>query len=268
MTVDGGCIVITGGAQGIGRALAETFQEAGAKTIVLIDVDEPRLRDTARALDVHRVAVDVTDSQAYTASLSDIQTQHGPIDLLCSNAGIAVDGGPELADIEWDKVWQVNVMSLVYGARALLPAMVARGRGYFLHTVSAAGLLSQIGAASYATTKHAAIGFSEWLAFSYRHLGVGVSCLCPQGVQTAMVEKSGRLRPLLEQNVLSAGAVAKSALAGLAQEQFLILPHTQVPRYRAFKHRDYDGWLTGMNALQDRMGLQPTWPEQPAKENS
>ena len=161
---------------------------------------------------------------------------------------------------EWHRIWQVNVMSLVYGARALLPAMVEREQGYFLHTVSAAGLLNQIGAASYATTKHAAIGFSEWLALTYRHLGIGVSCLCPQGVETGMVEGAGRLRPLLERDILSPSDAANATVAGLANEQFLILPHEQVTTYRRTKHVDYDGWLTGMNTLQNRLGLHPQWP--------
>src|SRR5262249_12119103 len=152
-----------------------------------------------------------------------------PIDLFCSNAGIAVEGGVEVSDADWKRIWDVNVQAHVYAARAVLPGMVARGRGYLLQTASAAGLLTQLGSAPYSVTKHAAVALAEWLAITYAGAGIRVSCLCPQGVRTEMLRQAtGGIAEMLGATALEPEAVADAVVAGLAEEQFLILPHPEV----------------------------------------
>jgi NAD(P)-dependent dehydrogenase (short-subunit alcohol dehydrogenase family) len=178
----------------------------------------------------------------------------GPIDLFCSNAGIATGGGVEASNDAWQQIWDVNVMAHVYAARAVLPSMLARGEGYLLHTASAAGLLSQIGSAPYAVTKHAAVAFAEWLAITHGDQGIKVSCLCPQGVRTNMLGNGGAL---LGPTAIEPEQVADAVVEGLRSEQFLILPHPEVREYFRRKGDDYDRWLAGMRRLQARVGGAP-----------
>jgi NAD(P)-dependent dehydrogenase (short-subunit alcohol dehydrogenase family) len=175
--------------------------------------------------------------------------RYGPADLFCSNAGIGVDGGADVSDSDWQRIWQINVMAHVYAARAVLPAMLERGQGYLLQTVSAAGLLSQIGSAPYSVTKHAALAFAEWLAITHGDAGIKVSCLCPQGVRTNMLEKA-RGGAFLREGALDPEQVAEHVMKGLAEEQFLILPHPEVADYFRRKADDYDRWIRGMRRLQ------------------
>ncbi|HKV39974.1 MAG TPA: SDR family oxidoreductase, partial [Blastocatellia bacterium] len=178
-------------------------------------------------------------------------TTFGQIDLFCSNAGIAIDGGPEVPDNDWLRIMDVNVMAHVYAARAVLPGMLARGDGYLLQTVSAAGLLTQIGSAPYSVTKHAALAFAEWLAITYGDRGIKVSALCPQGVLTNMLlsstEEAGAF---LKEGALAPERVADIVVDALKEEQFLILPHPEVAEYFRRKASDYDRWLRGMRRLQ------------------
>jgi len=178
----------------------------------------------------------------------------GAIDLFCSNAGIAMEGGEETPDSEWQRIWGINLMAHVYATRAVLPAMLARGEGYLLQTASAAGLLTQVGSAPYAVTKHAAVSFAEWLSVTYGDRGIRVSCLCPQGVRTNMLREAekGPGRFLLEGS-LSPEQVADAVIAGLATEQFLILPHPEVVEYMRRKAGDYDRWLRGMRRMQAKL---------------
>lgn len=249
-------IVVTGGASGIGRALVERFARDGARHVVVADLDAAGARDGAARLGDGRgtgAAVDVTDAAAIAALIDATEARVGPIDLWCSNAGVLpIDPDPDNAasapDAAWSQAWAVNVMAHVYAARALVPRMIARGGGYFLHTVSAAGLLSQIGSAAYSTTKHAAIGFAESLAITHRDHGIRVSVLCPQAVATAMIHGKAMNGADVD-GVATPEHVADAAVAGLAAETFLILPHPSVAAYAARKTESYDRWLGGMVKL-------------------
>jgi NAD(P)-dependent dehydrogenase (short-subunit alcohol dehydrogenase family) len=200
------------------------------------------------------LAVDVGAEANLVNLVQEATKRYGAIDLFCSNAGIFLAGGVEVPDADWQRIWQVNVLSHLYAARAVLPGMVARGEGYLLQTVSAAGLLTQIGSAPYAVTKHAALGLAEWLAITYARKGIKVSCLCPQGVRTEMLtQASGPIAEMLRETALEPDVVAESVVQGLTNERFLILPHPEVAEYFRRKAADYDRWLRGMCRLQDKV---------------
>jgi NAD(P)-dependent dehydrogenase (short-subunit alcohol dehydrogenase family) len=251
-------VVVTGGGGGIGRGLCFRFAAEGAKAVVVADRDEAAARKTAQEIGGLPV---VTDSgvEADLVRLVKTATEvHGPIDLFCSNAGIMVKGGINVPDADWQRIWEVNLMSHVWAARAVLPGMVARGHGYLLQTASAAGLLTQIGSAPYSVTKHAAVAFAEWLSITYGASGIKVSCLCPLGVRTDMLRNSnGHIADVLRETAIDPQAVAAAVIAGLDQEQFLILPHPEVTEYCLRKASDYDRWLRGMRRLQDKQGAPP-----------
>jgi NAD(P)-dependent dehydrogenase (short-subunit alcohol dehydrogenase family) len=179
-----------------------------------------------------------------------VEAEHGRIDIFCSNAGIAVDGGPETPNDQWQRIWDVNLMSHVFVARHVLPRMLSRGEGYLLGTVSAAGLLNHVFAAPYGVTKAAALSLFEWLSIAHGAQGIRVSCLCPQGVKTDMLAAERRLGlEFLTANALEPEAVAEIVLQGLRDERFLILPHPEVGEYFRRKADDYDRWLNGMRRL-------------------
>jgi NAD(P)-dependent dehydrogenase (short-subunit alcohol dehydrogenase family) len=243
----GKVIVVTGAARGIGAALCQRFAREGARSVVGADLDASGAT----------VRCDVSREDDILRLIDDTETRFGPIDLFCSNAGIAVldrdwDNPASAADDGWARSWAVNVMAHVYAARHLVPRMAARGGGYFLHTVSAAGLLSQIGSGPYSATKHAALGFAENLALSTRDRGIKVSVLCPQGVDTAMLRGIDRGAPDRD-GVLTPEAVADIVVEGLAAEKFLILPHPEVATYVRRKADDHDRWLGGMARLRRGM---------------
>jgi NAD(P)-dependent dehydrogenase (short-subunit alcohol dehydrogenase family) len=247
MKLAGKIVVVTGGAQGIGAALCERFAHEGAKAVFAADINAVG--------DV--VYCDVSQEADIVRLIDDTETRFGPIDLFCSNAGIAVLdpdwGNPaSAANDGWARSWAVNVMAHVYAARHLVPRMSARGGGYFLNTVSAAGLLSQIGGGPYATTKHAALGFAENLAIATRDRGIKVSVLCPQGVDTPMLHGITRGVPDGD-GVLTPKEVAEAVVAGLDAEKFLILPHPEVATYIRRKVDDPDRWLAGMARLRRSM---------------
>jgi len=258
MDVRGKVIVVTGGGSGIGRALCRRFAAEGAQSVVVADIDESLARTVAAEFDGLAVACDVAHEADVMGLVDRAIRECGPIDLLCSNAGICLQGDVDTTDADWQRLWQVNVMAHVYAARAVLPGMLARGEGYLLQTASAAGLLTQLGSAPYAVTKHAAVGLAEWLAITYGPAGIKVSCLCPQGVRTAMLEQAtGGIADHLRVSALDPETVADSVIAGLAAEKFLILPHPEVAEYFQHKADDYERWLRGMRRLQDRLGGQP-----------
>ncbi|HEY8635374.1 MAG TPA: SDR family oxidoreductase [Candidatus Dormibacteraeota bacterium] len=243
-------VVVTGGARGIGSALAMRFASAGAETVIVADVDADGAWAVARQIGGMAIRCDVS-SEADVAQLVDkVHIAKGRIDIFCSNAGIAVGGGPEASDADWRRIWDVNVMAHVYVARHVLPGMLARKEGYILGTVSAAGLLNHVFAAPYGVTKAAALSFFEWLAIAHADDGIRISCLCPQGVKTAMLAAERRLGlEFLTDNALEPEQVAEVVLKGIHDEKFLILPHPEVAEYFSRKAADYDRWLKGMRRL-------------------
>lgn len=256
MKLDGKVVVVTGGASGIGKAMVERFHREGARGIVVGDLNAEGARAVADSVGGLGLAADVTREADVQALARAAEERFGQIDLFCSNAGVSVrdadlDNAASASNEGWALGWGVNVMAHVYAARACLPAMIARGDGYFLNTVSAAGLLSQIGSAVYSTTKHAAVGFAESLAITHKNHGVGVSILCPQAVDTPML--GGARGSQSVDGVLSPEEVAGSVVEGLDRESFLILPHDQVVTYMQRKTADYDRWIRGMSRLRDQV---------------
>jgi NAD(P)-dependent dehydrogenase (short-subunit alcohol dehydrogenase family) len=244
-------VVVTGAAHGIGRALARRFAREHPRALLIADLDEPAA--AAVAQETHGIAVptDVAREADILRLVQHADETFGGIDLFCSNAGIMIRGGLEIADQDWQRIWEINVRAHIYAARAVVPGMIARGGGYLLQTASAAGLLTQIGSAPYAVTKHAAVAFAEWLAITYYDAGVRVSVLCPQGVRTNMLASAAPtgVGAFLRQTALEPGQVAEEVVKGLAEEKFLILPHPEVAGYFQRKATDYERWLRGMRRL-------------------
>ncbi len=244
-------VVVTGGANGIGRALCRRFANERAKAVVVADLQRDAAEAVAKEIGGLAIACDVTREADVKQLVEKTESRFGDIDLFCSNAGVGVRGGAEASDDDWQKSWDVNVMAHVYAARAVLPSMLKRGRGYLLQTVSAAGLLTQLGSAPYAVTKHAALAFAEWLLITHGDQGLKVSAVCPQGVKTEMLKRAdfagGRF---LLDTALEPEVVADEVIKGLADERFLILPHPEVAEYFKRKATDYERWLRGMRKLQ------------------
>lgn len=248
-------VVVTGGASGIGRALALRFATEGARGIAVADRDAAGAETVATSIGERAIAVptDVGDEAQVQHLVNEAERRFGgPIDLFCSNAGIATGGGVHASTDDWQRIWDINVMAHVFAARAVLPSMLARGEGYLLNTASAAGLLSQIGSAPYAVTKHAAVALAEWLSITHGDQGIKVSCLCPQGVRTAMLGDGPGA--LLGPTAIEPEAVADAVVEGLRAEEFLILPHPEVREYFRRKGDDHERWLKGMRRLQSRLG--------------
>jgi NAD(P)-dependent dehydrogenase (short-subunit alcohol dehydrogenase family) len=254
----GRVVVVTGGAGGIGRALALRCAEEGAR-VAVTDLQASALDAVGAELGSGHLAVaaDVTDEGALTALLDRVEAELGPVDVFFANAGVAIGEDPiDTPDEVWDQAFAVNVRAHIIAARRLLPGWLERGEGYFVATASAAGLLTQIGSAPYAVSKHAAVAFAEWLSVTYGERGIRVSCLCPMGVRTAMTQGD----ELAHRVVRSAGAmlepeqVADVVIEGIDREQFLILPHPEVLTFFQRKGMDYDRWLAGMRRLQASTG--------------
>lgn len=246
-------IVITGAANGIGRAMAIRFTAQGAKKIICADLDEDGVYETAEQIGGIAHKIDVSREADISTLIEITETEVGPIDLYCSNAGISIAGGVEVDNEGWNKIWNINLMAHVWAARHLVPRMTKRGSGYLLNTASAAGLLNQVGSAPYGVTKHAAVGLAEWMAMTYRDQGIKVSVLCPQAVRTEMTRGHEDHVASID-GMLTPEEVAESCVAGLGEETFLILPHPQVKEYMQNKSNNYDRWIGGMRKLNRRFG--------------
>jgi NAD(P)-dependent dehydrogenase (short-subunit alcohol dehydrogenase family) len=254
MKVAGKVIVVTGGAHGIGRAMAVRFRQEGAKHVVVADLDAPGAAAVAAEIGGSSRAVDVSREADIVALIESTERAHGPIDLFCSNAGVATGRGLATPNEAWQKIWEINVMAHVYAARALVPRMAARGGGYLLNTASAAGLLSQIGSATYAVTKHAAVALAEWIAITHGHQGIKVSILCPQAVRTDMI--AGNEAGAASVNgIMEPEQVAEAVIRGLETESVLILPHPEVAEYVKRKAGDHDRWIAGMQRWNSKFVL-------------
>lgn len=251
----GSVVVVTGGASGIGRALAERFSAEGARLVVVADLDGAGAAAVAEALpgEAIGVALDVSDEAALSALAERIETEYGGIDVYLSNAGVGGGGGLG-DDAAWDRAFKVHVLAHLYAARHVLPLMVARGSGHFMITASAAGLLTEMDTAAYTATKHGSVALAEWLAIQHGDSGVGFSCLCPQGVRTAM---TAGFRA--DSATLAAGAfldpsdVADAVITALAEKRFLILPHPEVAEFERRRAGDRDRWLAGMRRIRARL---------------
>jgi NAD(P)-dependent dehydrogenase (short-subunit alcohol dehydrogenase family) len=251
-------IVVTGGGSGIGRALCERFAADGARAVVVADLHAGAAHQVAAGIGARAQArvLNVGVEPEVQALVAEVTAQHGRIDLFCSNAGVIVRADEDAANEHWQRHWDVNVMAHVYAARAVLPQMLARRQGYLLHTASAAGLLSQVNAAPYSVTKHAAVAFAEWLSIAHGDQGLRVSCLCPQGVDTPMLRGAGGdagRRSFLAEGALTAERVADCVVEGLRREEFLILPHAEVLGFFQRKANDYERWLRGMRRLREKV---------------
>ncbi|HWH92805.1 MAG TPA: SDR family oxidoreductase [Baekduia sp.] len=259
MNVEGKVAIVTGGAGGIGAALSRALADAGAR-VVVADLDGDGAAAVAASIGdaAHGAGADVASTDALRELIAVAETRFGPVDLFCANAGIGGPQGLGDDDAAWAQTIDVNVLAHVRAARLLVPAWLQRGAGYFVTTASAAGLLSQIGAAPYSVTKHAAVAFAEWLSITYGDRGVGVSCLCPMGVNTNLLNEGldGDATALGARVVAAAGevlepeVVADRVLEAVAAETFLVLPHPEVLEFFRRKSTDYDRWLRGMRRLQ------------------
>ena len=241
-------IVITGAASGIGRAMAVRFAAEGPKLIVCADRDEAGAKATAEMVGGVAFKTDVAVEADIQKLIETVEADHGPIDLFCSNAGIGVGGGAEASNDAWQRIWDINVMAHVWAARHLVPLMAARGGGYLLNTASAAGLLSQVGSAPYAVTKHAAVALAEWLSITHGDDGIKVSVLCPQAVRTAMTAGNPDGVASVD-GMLEPEDAAEACVRAIEAETFLVLPHPQVLDYMRRKTDNYDRWLGGMRKL-------------------
>lgn len=248
MNIEGKVAVVTGGASGIGAGLARRMAAEGALGVVVADINLERAQGVASSIGGLALRCDVSQERDIQALAAATRERYGRIDIFLSNAGIiGKPGGFELEDALWDKMWQVHAMAHVWAARAVVPEMVERGEGYFLVTASAAGLLNIVETAPYGVTKHAAVGFAEWLRIAYGRRGVRVSCLCPQGVQTDMIAAGAGSAGL--NGVLTPEQVAAEVVSVMRDERFLALPHPEVAGYFLAKAQDYDRWLGGMQKL-------------------
>ena len=280
MQLSDAVVVVTGGGSGIGAALVERIAAESPAAVVVADLDgEAAAAVSARvgaalagaassAAAIWHVECDVSDESQVIDLIAAVEARHGTIDLFCANAGIASGQGIDAPDEVWDAVMAVNVMSHLYAARALVPGWTARGRGHLLVTASAAGLLSNLGDAPYSVSKHAAVALAEWISITYGDRGVGVSCLCPQGVRTPLlfgahppaagssgsaVDGALAAEVVKAQRILEPEQVADVTVAALAEDRFLILPHDEVASFEQARAADRERWLGAMRRMQARL---------------
>jgi NAD(P)-dependent dehydrogenase (short-subunit alcohol dehydrogenase family) len=255
MNIKNKIILLTGGANGIGKGLCERFYAEGAKKIIVTDVDIDNANVVAKGINGVAYKLNVADESEVEAVIADVLEKFGQIDVVISNAGIGGDAGClEVSNESWQNIWEINVLSHLYLSRAVIPSMLERGNGYFLITASAAGLLTYPVAAPYSVTKHAAVAFAEYLAYSYMDKGLTVSCLCPQGVKTNLIAtKDGEPENFLMAEAISVEECAEAVIQAMETEQFLILPHKEVAEFIVKKVSNYDKWLNWMSGLRNKI---------------
>ena len=252
MEVENKRVIITGSANGIGSSLSRAFKDRNVESMILVDLDE--INNTKLSNEVGGIPykADVGSEDDIIKLVEFAKQEMGGIDIFCSNAGISGAGGLlNTSNEDWSNIWNVNVMSHIHAAKHTLPIMLEQGSGYFMNTASAAGLLTQLGAAGYSVTKSAAVSFAEWLKITYGERGIGVSCLCPQGVRTPMVEDAPEIVGSLVSidGLLEPDVVANEVIECIEKEQFLITPHPEVLEYMKIKASDPDRWINGMQSL-------------------
>ena len=252
MKVENKRVIITGSANGIGSSLSRAFKDRNVESMILVDLDE--INNTKLSNEVGGIPykADVGSEDDIIKLVEFAKKEMGGIDIFCSNAGISGAGGLlNTSNEDWNNIWNVNVMSHIHAAKHTLPIMLEQGSGYFMNTASAAGLLTQLGAAGYSVTKSAAVSFAEWLKITYGERGIGVSCLCPQGVRTPMVEDAPEIVGSLVSidGLLEPDVVANEVIECIEKDQFLITPHPEVLEYMKIKASDPDRWINGMQSL-------------------
>lgn len=261
MKINDSIVVVTGGASGIGKGLAERFHREGARHIVVADLDEAGARSVAEEIGGTGVGIDVSDGAALRSLVEETERNQGPIDLFVSNAGYVTMGGLEAPVEDLQRMWEVHVLAHLHAARAVLPGMIERGGGYLLNTASAAGLLTQLGSLSYSVTKHAAVALAEWIAITHGHQGIRVSVLCPQAVATSIEQNSpdrdklagGGAGVASQDGVIQPEEVNQCVIEALDEERFWVLPHPEVAEYARRKSADVDRWIGGMMRFQERL---------------
>ena len=242
-------VVVTGAASGIGKALCEAFHQAEAQSVIAVDMNLDGAQETADSVDGIAIQANVGNEKDIIDVIQKADEYVGGTDIFCSNAGIGgVPGFFEVEASDWQNIWDVNVQSHIFAAKHVLPQMIERGEGYLVNTSSAAGLLTQLGAAGYSVTKAAAISFAEWVKITYGEKGIGVSCLCPQAVRTAMTAQGPGVAGV--DGMMEPDVVAQEVLKCISEEKFLVLPHTEVAEYVSRKGNDRDRWISGMQRLQ------------------
>ena len=251
MNVKDKTVLVTGGANGIGKALCERFADEGARKIIVADLDLANAQMVAADVDGLAIELNVSNEAQIRQAIERVLSEFGQIDLVCSNAGIGgAEGCLEVSNDVWQTIYEVNVLSHLYLSRAVFPSMLERGAGYFLITASAAGLLTHPTAAPYVVSKHAAVAFAEWLSIAYFDQGIKISCLCPQGVKTDLIASAeGEPENFLMAEAITAEECADAVVKGLESEKFLILPHTEVAQYIVNKAENYDRWLHSLRKI-------------------
>ena len=250
MDINGKRVIVTGAASGIGKALAAEFKNEGAAGVVLADISES-VKDTAQELGYEGFVIDVSKEEEIRSLIAFTNETLGGVDIFCSNAGIAgAFGLLEVSTEDWQQIWDINFVAHAHAAKHVIPQMLDQGSGYLVNTASAAGLLTQIGAAPYSVTKAAAVSLAEWIKITYGEKGIGVSCLCPQAVKTAMTAQGPGVAGV--DGMIEADECAKDVIDAIKKERFLVTPHQEVLEYIKRKTSDYDRWIQGMQRLQAR----------------
>ena len=252
LSAEGRVAVVTGAAGGIGEGLARKLAAEGAR-VVVCDLDGERAHAVAQDIGGVLLAGDAASEEGVSALIEAVESEVGPVEMYFANAGLDVGRTLQASEEDWARSWEVNLMAQVRAARLLVPGWLERGEGWFVSTASAAGLLTMIQAPAYTVTKHGAVAFAEWLSITYRHRGIRVHSICPQGVQTPLLDRAGDLAEVVgRDSILSPEQVADATWEAMVEERFLVLPHPEVAGYYSARAAQPDAWLTGMNRLQQQ----------------